>query len=349
MSAAQIDRVTQLAGDAGLRLTWPSEYGNMGPPQCVVAGLIEAGTLAVLYGEANTGKSTIALDMALAVARGESWRGRRTQRGVVVWLALESANGLRRRVVAYAKHHGIEAGGLPFADITESVCLLSMGDAHEIVEAVGQAESTSGEKCSLVVFDTVARALCGSDENDGADMGALIRACDLIRQETGAAVLLIHHSGKDSTRGARGHSSLRAAVDTEIEVTGQANPRQAKVTKQRDLPSGDALAFDLEPIELGRDPETGEAITACIIVHREEIPPRRKEPRGTNQQLLLGAIRERVRATGSSIIASIDLREIAKAQGLKDRRRLSEAREGLERDGWITPCTGGHQFAGDQL
>jgi len=68
-------------------------------------------------------------------------------------------------------------------------------------------------------------------------------------------VLMIHHAGKDSTRGARGHSSLRAAVDTEIEVSGQSNPTSGTASpKQRDLPSGDVLAFDIEPIEIGYDP-----------------------------------------------------------------------------------------------
>jgi len=73
------------------------------------------------------------------------------------------------------------------------------------------------------------------------------------------------------------------------------------------------------------------------------------EPRGKNQQLLLGAIRERVRATAVDVIASSDFREIAKAQGMSDRRRLSEAREGLERDGWLIPSVGGYRLAGVDL
>jgi AAA domain len=333
----------------GVPITWARDYAAVQAPVTIVTGLLEAGTLAVMFGEANSSKSTLALDMALSVARGAPWRGHRTRAGFVLWLALESAAGLRRRVAAYLQHHRLADVPLHFADTTAPLRLLELGDIERLVQTVRDAQRICGQKVALVVVDTVARALAGGDENDGRAMGTLIRGCDQIRTQTGATVLLVHHSGKDATRGARGHSSLRAAVDTEIEVTGQANPRQAKVTKQRDLPSGQAFAYDIEPVEIGRDLETGEAITACVVVHRDYVPRRRTEPNGRNQQLFLGGIRERVRTTGSTIITTPDLRDIAKAQGLTDRRRFSEAREGLDRDGWIVPCVGGHQYEGDKL
>lgn len=330
-----------------LRLTWAADYGDIGPPRCIVQNVLEAGSLALLFGESNSGKSTFALDIALAVARGTPWRGRPTLQGLVAYLALESANGLRRRVKAYQQFHSLHE--LPFFDIAEPVALLDSVDVERVLAAIAEARVRATSMPALLVVDTMARAMAGGDENDGGDMGALIAACDRLRTETGATVLMIHHAGKDSTRGARGHSSLRAAVDTEIEVSGQRNPRQARITKQRDLPSGDVLAFDVEPIEIGHDPDTGDAITACIVNHREDMAPMRKQPGGRNQQALLGGIREHVRVSGSPLVSSMDLREIAKAQGLKDRRRLREASGGLERDGWLTPAVGGHTFMGDAL
>ncbi|MEH8791954.1 AAA family ATPase [Klebsiella quasipneumoniae subsp. similipneumoniae] len=41
------------------------------------------------------------------------------------------------------------------------------------------------------------------DENNSQDMGRLIVGCDAIKNETSASVLLVHHSGKDETKGAR--------------------------------------------------------------------------------------------------------------------------------------------------
>lgn len=333
----------------GLPITWLRDYPAVRHPDTIVEGLLEAGSLALVYGEANCGKSTFALDIGLCVAHGAPWRGRCTRRGVVLWLALEAPAGLRRRAQAYRRHRVTGNPDILFCDVKVPVRLLDIDHVRALLRTAGIAETMGREPVALIVVDTVARAMAGGDENDGRDMGLLIAACDLIRKETGATVLLVHHSGKDSTRGARGHSSLRAAVDTEIEISGQQNPRQAKVTKQRDLPSGDVFAFDLEPVEVGTDPATGEPITACVVTHRDDVAPTRKQPSGRNQQQLLAAIREHVRTTGSDLIATPDLREIAKAQGLADRRRFGEARETLERDGWLVPAVGGHRFSGDKL
>jgi hypothetical protein len=71
----------------------------------------------------------------------------------------------------------------------------------------------------LVVVDTLSRAMAGGNENAPDDMSAFIRNIDRIRQETGAHVLIVHHCGKDAAKGARGHSCLRAATDTKIELS----------------------------------------------------------------------------------------------------------------------------------
>lgn len=327
-----------------LAFTWAADYPAATAPETIVGGLFEAGTLAVLFGESNTGKSTLALDLALCIARGDAWRGRPTRKGVVLWLALESAAGLRRRVVA---HRLRRPGGAPlFADITESVRLLEVHDVQAIVATIRAAESSAGEKCALVVVDTVARALAGGDENDGRDMGTLIRGCDLIRAETGATVLLIHHSGKDSTRGARGHSSLRAAVDTELEVTGQANPRQAKVTKQRDLPNGDVFAFDLEPVEIGTDDATGAPMTACVVVHRDDGPAPLAAPRGKAVASILRALRAQQddRGTTACVWTLEDMRQIGRNLG-QHRNTAREAVDRLVTSGLLVPTVGGHRLA----
>jgi hypothetical protein len=77
----------------------------------------------------------------------------------------------------------------------------------------------TGQKARLIVGDTLARLSVGGNENAGQDMGLGVRRIDRIRAECRALFLLIHHSGKVAAAGARGWSGVRAAVDTEIEVT----------------------------------------------------------------------------------------------------------------------------------
>ena len=63
--------------------------------------------LVVLFGASGTFKSFLAIDMALHIAHGLPWLGRKTAAGSVVYVAAEGAGGLRKRLAAYARHHSI--------------------------------------------------------------------------------------------------------------------------------------------------------------------------------------------------------------------------------------------------
>jgi hypothetical protein len=151
----------------------------------------------------------------------------------------------------------------------------------------------------MVVFDTLARAMAGGNENSPEDMGMLVRHSDMIRAKTGAHVLWVHHTGKDLLKGARGHSSLRAATDTELEVTHDeaSGARVLKVTKQRDISSvGLELAGKLIAVELGIFDCWGRAVTACVV-EPVGVPERTsKERSGQNgkvQRIILTLIEDR--------------------------------------------------------
>lgn len=126
---------------------------------------------------------------------------------------------------------------------------------------------------ALVIVDTLARAMGEGDENSGPDMGAMIRTLDLIRGETGAHVLVVHHAGKDTSKGARGHSSLRAAVDTEIEVTRDGLFITAETKKQRDMEGQRTFSYSLSRVELGLD-EDGDPVTSCVVAPAHDVPKR---------------------------------------------------------------------------
>ncbi len=87
----------------GVPFTWARNFPAVKPPKMIVHNLLEAGSLACMYGDSNTGKSTLALDIALALSRGGRWRDRSTARGIVLWLSLEAAAGTRRRVAAFPR------------------------------------------------------------------------------------------------------------------------------------------------------------------------------------------------------------------------------------------------------
>jgi hypothetical protein len=91
-------------------------------------------------------------------------------------------------------------------------------------------------------------------------------------------------AGKDTAKGSRGHSSLLAAIDMEMEVVRPSKDgpeRIATITKMRDGIDGERLAFSLEQIRVGTDVD-GDPVTTCLVqrediakakAKREEKPP----------------------------------------------------------------------------
>jgi RecA-family ATPase len=102
-----------------------------------------------------------------------------------------------------------------------------------------------------VVIDTVARALLGADENSATDMGKFVKACDTIKEHTNAAVLGIHHSGKDGGKGMRGSSALLGAVDTSIAVKKSVDVITLSTEKQKDAEPADDMLFKMNVAEVG--------------------------------------------------------------------------------------------------
>lgn len=227
----------------------------------LVQGLIKPETFIVTYGESGSGKTFDALHRDLCIASGKPYFGRSTQRGLVVYLAAEGGSSTTNRVVAYRRELFTEAN---FVLVPYSMDLLNPdGDVEGLIQHIKQLEKIVGLSCIKVTQDTLARAIPGGNENAGQDMGQLVANVDRVRHEIGCAFELVHHAGKDSARGARGHSSLKAATDTELEVVCANGIHIVRVTKQRDFAIGDEFAFTLRQVEIGTD-QNGDAVTTCV-------------------------------------------------------------------------------------
>jgi hypothetical protein len=314
----------------------------------LVTGLLLSGSLFVVFGESNSGKTFFMLDLALAIAAGIPWRGRKVQQGLVVYVAGEGAASVRNRVAAYRQAHPEIPADTPFVIIPAAVSFLSLLDAAKLIATIRAAELECGHQVVLIVVDTLARSMAGGDENSAEDMGRLVANADYVRAETGAALGFVHHSGKDAGKGARGHSSLRAAIDTEISVEGQSGTRTASVTKQRDLPGDGRFAFELLPVVIGQG-EEGESVTSCTVRYADAPAQPKGKAAGINQQRAVAAVKEWVRTNPeASFITSADAKELLKAQSL-DYRRRHEVLKFLVDVRVLTPSVGGYTVDGGML
>lgn len=253
--------------DSRFRFSWASEFiKQYTTPEWLIKGVIPKHSLGVVYGQPASGKSFLVLDMLASVSRGATWNDLPTTQGSCVYICGEGSYFFRNRVLAYQKHHGVDSKDLPLLITDTPPDFAKAIDIKKFVDAL--KEVTPG--CSLVVVDTLAKCMVG-DENSGADISRVLRSASYISEELGCSVLLVHHSGKDSGKGARGWSGLKGGVDFELEVERSEELRVAKITKQKDAPDGAEFAFRLKMVDVGVG-EDLEVIQSCVVEYTLDRP-----------------------------------------------------------------------------
>lgn len=270
---------------APMALEW-CEHARPQAGSWLVKGVLPSSGLACFYGPSRAGKSFLALEWSLRIAHGDDVLGFRTQQVGVAYVGAEAANGIRKRILAWMQENGradIEDGdGGPFALIGRGVDFSSpeAPDIEELIQLLTEAAiefKERGARLGVVVVDTLARASAGADENSSADMGAVLSALERIAEALGVLVIVVHHTGKDASKGARGHSSFFAALDTAIELQHdeESGARSLKLAKQKDDEDGRLWGFRLKPVTIGEDAD-GDPITSCVIDYTDAPAPKSK-------------------------------------------------------------------------
>lgn len=249
------------------------------PPAWLIDGYLIRNSLALLYGPSGTYKTFLGVDLALHIATGSWWNGRQiTDRGNVLYVIAEGVAGVGSRIDAWQQHHKIYQldNYQPITWLPRAINLADPLQAATFAQLAGRLEP------ALIVIDTLARCTLGAEENSARDMGAVVEHLDQIRRATGACVLSIHHTGKDTTGGARGSSALRAAMDTELEL--RPDPLELKVTKQKDAPETGRLQLAPLPVHLTEDVSSLVLVPTGLIAQGDAI--------GASDGLVLDALRD---------------------------------------------------------
>jgi len=315
------------------------EFAAGVPPAWLIKRVLPAAGLAVVFGDSGSGKTFFMLDLVAAVVRGLPWRDLKTAQGGCVYIVAEGAGGFRNRLRAYAEHEGIPLSDLPIGVIGDAPNFMLAPDVKDVLKAI-----KAYGHISMIVVDTFAQVMPGANENSGDDVGKALAHCKVLHKHTGALVVLVHHSGKDSSKGARGWSGLRAAADAEIEISRLDNDRVATITKLKDGDDGTEYGFKLQTVVLGQD-EDGDDITSCVLQHTNAVPKaqRKKEPKGDIQVLAWRLFNDLVGLSdGAEGVRATDLWDACVAQlpeeeGKRDTRmqRVKRAVDGLVAAGRI--------------
>lgn len=257
------DKAAQQAKADRFKVLSAEDFTGRPPPEWLIKGILPKAELVVLFGESGAGKSFVALDMAGALDRGVEWRGHRVKQSRVVYIAAEGAGGFRNRMAAYCLHNKIDPKDLGVGVIHAAPNLLQRDDALDVSRAI-----VAWGGADVVIIDTFAQTTPGANENAAEDMGKALGHCKGIHKATGAVVMLVHHAGKDASKGARGWSGLKAAADAEIEITRGVGGRMLRTSKQKDGEDDLRFGFDLQPLPIGEDTD-GDVITSCVVVEAD--------------------------------------------------------------------------------
>jgi hypothetical protein len=267
------------------KVMWPADIANIQPIKWRLKHVLPATGLAAIYGPSGSGKSFLTVDLGRAISHGNPWFGIKAYQTTVIYVVLEGEAGIWNRVQALEKAHGpLPPNG--FGVITQPFEIVKPQDLVDL-----SAKIPFG---SVVFIDTLNRAAPTADENSSRDMGEILEAAKTLYRVTNSLVVLVHHTGKDASRGMRGHSSLFAAVDGAIEVTRDAaGNRSWAVAKAKDGEDDKTANFRLKRHVLGQDSE-GDDIVSCSVEPDLGAVLTTKVPSGGQQKMALRSIRSAI-------------------------------------------------------
>jgi AAA domain len=251
----------------------------------LVKGLLPGQGLVEVWGPPKCGKSFWLFTVAMHIAMGLEYRGRRVTQGEIVYLALEGQSGFGNRAEAFRQRFLKPGETVP----AFKLCCASLDLIKDHPRLIADIKQQS-VKPACVVIDTMNRSLVGSESKD-EDMAAYLRAADVLQQAFGCLVVIIHHCGVNETR-PRGHTSQTGAADVQISVKkDDGGIITVTVELAKDMAEGATIASRLEEVELGTD-QDGDAIRSCVIVPVEGVAARPTVTRklSDRQKLALNAL-----------------------------------------------------------
>jgi hypothetical protein len=234
-------------------------------PEWLVQNIFTDRAFVTVYGPSGDGKSFLALDWALSIATGSSWQEREVKQGAVVYVAAEGGRAIKNRVAAWMQEHGLAKvpdaffllEGIQVRDSEELAALITRLDEHPV-------------KPRLIVLDTFARCFVGGEENSAKEVGEFIDGVGRLQDATGAAVLLVHHTGKGGSEMERGSSALRGAADVMVKVFKEKGIVTVSNNKQKDAPDFEDIKLRLQQIQVNLE----QATTSCVLVAVTEASTR---------------------------------------------------------------------------
>ena len=322
----------------------------------LIRGILDYDSLSAWFGDSEAGKSFLALDRALHIAHGVKWRGRKTNKGMVLYLIGEGKAGMVKRVKAWHEYHAMTmSDNIAFSVIPAALCQIDK--VNELIADIQSFISQLGRKPDLIELDTLNKHFGQGDENSTKDMTAFVAGMDELRKATGAAVSTVHHCSLNAKDRARGSIVLHNSIDFEFKVTKSGNAfsdwvTTMEVTKIKDYerPQPMAWKWGLQPLPWADEDDDGNAIPANSVVMlptdylASDVGDKQSEALSILKTLYAQQQKNLVdagHAADGALVATSDW-----SQGMthldRDKGNRSRIRASLIKRGLVVECGGGY-------
>jgi hypothetical protein len=227
-----------------LFVTIEDMMASISKPDWLIKGILERGSMNLLFGESGAGKSLFAMDWAFCAATGRNWHGHKIKEELKTLIIMgEGLRGASMRFKALSQKYGEPPKNIRLS--RRSINLLDSKEADEILKIVAELDF----KPDIIIIDTLHRNMVG-DENSSEDMALYFKSIELLARRLDAAIVTVHHSGHGDKGRSRGSSSIKAAMDAEFCVTKNGDAITFSCTKSKDFGFGTDMSFIIKEVEL---------------------------------------------------------------------------------------------------
>jgi phage/plasmid primase-like uncharacterized protein/archaellum biogenesis ATPase FlaH len=248
MSEKGIDAVRDIVfgkvKQEGLFITIEDMMAGIKKPNWLIKGILERGSMNLLFGESGAGKSLFAMDWAFCAATGRDWHGHKIKEELKSLIIMgEGLRGASMSFKSLSQKYGEAPKNIRLS--RRSINLLDSKEADDILKIVAELDF----KPSIIMIDTLHRNMVG-DENSSEDMAMYFKSIELLARRLDAAIVTVHHSGHGDKGRSRGSSSIKAAMDAEFCVTKNGDGITFSCTKSKDFGFGTDMSFVIKEVEL---------------------------------------------------------------------------------------------------
>ena len=173
------------------------------PPSQVIDGVLHRGCKMILAGTSKSNKSWFLLDLAISVASGQAWWGRRCEWVPVVYVNFELPQWAMAQRIGAMCHARPEC---KFDPKMLAIWNLRGKSADMSVLRPRLEKKLAGTKFGLIIIDPAYKVLGDRDENANGEIASLMNEFEELAQSTGAAIVIAHHFAK-------GDSTAKSAMD----------------------------------------------------------------------------------------------------------------------------------------